>query len=47
MGIFLAITVLFLIFARDQLEILLGIVWAFVVIGIVALIVAHKSSKQK
>lgn len=33
-GILLVMTVLFLIFARDQLSYLLGIAWGFVLLGV-------------
>lgn len=42
-GIYLAIVVLFLILAKDQLEQVIPIVWAFVVLGVVALYFAYKS----
>ncbi|MBW2971748.1 hypothetical protein KY359_01805 [Candidatus Woesearchaeota archaeon] len=46
-GIFLAITVLFLIFAKESLGLLIPLVWAFVVLGIVALAFAYKSQAPK
>jgi ABC-type transport system involved in cytochrome c biogenesis permease subunit len=45
-GIFLVITVLFLIFANSQLGLLVPIVWAFVVLGIVALLVAARAMRK-
>jgi len=35
-GIFLVIVILFLIFARDQIVFLTGLLWGFVVLGIFA-----------
>jgi len=33
-GILLAMSILFLIFARDQLQYLIGIAWGFVILGV-------------
>jgi hypothetical protein len=44
-GIFLVICVLFLLFGREQMGILVPIVWAFVVLGIVAILAARKANK--
>lgn len=46
-GIFLVIVVLFLIFAKESLGILLGLIWGFVVLGIVAMFFAYQSAKKK
>lgn len=45
-GIFLVLTVLFLIFANSQLGLLVPIVWAFVVLGIVAVLVAARVMRR-
>jgi len=45
-GIFLVITLMFLIFANSQLGLLVPIVWAFVVLGIVALLVAARAMRK-
>jgi L-asparagine transporter-like permease len=46
-GIFLVIVFMFLIFAKDQLRSLDSIVWAFAVMGIVAIIFAYKTKEKK
>ena len=46
-GIFLVIVILFLIFARDQIVFLTGILWGFVVLGIAATFFAYLSGKKK
>ncbi|MBW2991436.1 hypothetical protein KY348_07085 [Candidatus Woesearchaeota archaeon] len=46
-GIFLVIVVLFLLFAKDSVVFLQTIVWAFVVLGIVALAFAYKAGVKK
>ncbi len=46
-GIFLIVVMMFLIFARDSLSILVGILWGFVVLGIVAMAFASQSLKRK
>lgn len=46
-GIFLVIVVLFLIFARESLELLTSLIWGFVVLGIVAMFFAYQSTKKK
>lgn len=45
-GIFLVLAVLFLIFANSQLGLLVPMVWAFVVLGIVAMFYAYKAMKN-
>jgi hypothetical protein len=45
-GIFLVLAVLFLLFAKTSLGLLVPIVWAFVVLGIVALLVAARAMKK-
>jgi Na+/H+ antiporter NhaC len=47
LGIFMVVSVLFLIFANDQLGILVPLSWAFVVMGIVAAAFASKKDKKK
>ncbi|MGV8151368.1 MAG: hypothetical protein ACP5NV_06610 [Candidatus Woesearchaeota archaeon] len=47
LGIFMIITVLFLILAKDQLGILVPLSWAFVVMGIVASVFSSKKDKKK
>jgi len=42
LGIFMVITVMFLIFAKTNLETLVPISWAFMVVGIVATIFQYK-----
>jgi L-asparagine transporter-like permease len=46
-GMFLVIVIMFLIFAKDSLGILLGLIWGFVVLGIVAMAFAYQSTKKK
>jgi hypothetical protein len=46
LGIFLVLAVLFLIFAKDRLDLLVPIVWAFIVLAIVALFFAYKAMKK-
>jgi L-asparagine transporter-like permease len=46
-GIFLVIVIMFLIFAKESLDILIGLVWGFVVLGIVAMAFAHQSMRKK
>jgi VIT1/CCC1 family predicted Fe2+/Mn2+ transporter len=46
-GIFLVITVLFLIFAKESLALLVSLIWGFVVLGIVAMFFAYQSAKKK
>ena len=46
-GIFFIIVVMFLIFAKDNLQYLIPIVWAFVVLGAVANLFALLSLKKK
>jgi len=47
LGIFMIITVLFLILAKDQLGLLIPISWAFVILGIVAAALSAKGNKKK
>ncbi len=47
LGIFMIITVLFLILAKDQLGLLVPLSWAFVVLGIVALALNARKDKKK
>jgi hypothetical protein len=47
LGIFLVLTALFLIFAKEQLGILVPISWAFVVLGIVAAALSGRRDKKK
>jgi hypothetical protein len=46
-GIFLVIVVLFLIFAKDSLGLLVALIWGFVVLGIVAMAFAHDYLKKR
>jgi hypothetical protein len=46
LGIFLVLAVLFLIFAKESLALLVPIVWAFIVLAIVALMFAYKAMKK-
>jgi len=46
LGIFLVVAVLFLIFANSQLEMLVPIVWAFIVLGFFAMLFAYKAMKK-
>jgi hypothetical protein len=46
-GILMIISVLFLIFAKDSLEYLLGIAWGFVVLGVFMGLFALLASKRK
>lgn len=45
-GISLVMVVLFLIFAKEQVGIMIPIVWAFVVLAFVACIFAYKTRKE-
>jgi VIT1/CCC1 family predicted Fe2+/Mn2+ transporter len=45
-GIFLVLAVLFLLFAKDQLALLIPLVWAFVVLGILAMLFALRAMKK-
>ena len=45
-GIFLVIVVLFLLFAKESLGLLIPLVWAFVVLGILAMMFAFKAMKK-
>ena len=42
-GIFLVIVIMFLIFDNSQLDLLIPLIWGFVVLGVVALWFAHRS----
>jgi hypothetical protein len=46
-GILMIIAVLFIIFAKDQLQYLVGITWGFVVLGIFLGLFAYKAGKSK
>ena len=46
-GIFMVIAVLFLIFAKDQLNILVPIVWAFVIMGVFLGLFASITMRKK
>jgi hypothetical protein len=46
LGIFLVLAVLFLIFAKSELALLVPIVWAFIVLGFFAMMFAYKSMKK-
>ncbi len=46
-GIFLVVVVLFLIFAKDQIVYLGGILWGFVILGIFATFFAYLSGKHQ
>lgn len=46
-GIFLAIVVLFLIFAKEKLDYLHSFIWGFVTLGIFALFFAYLTFKKK
>lgn len=46
-GILMIITVLFLIFAKDNLEYLLGIAWGFVILGVFMGLFALLALKHK
>lgn len=46
-GIFLVITALFLIFAKELAGILVPIVWGFVVLGAMLGMFAYKAQKKK
>jgi len=45
-GIFLVLAVLFIIFAKDSLGLLVPLIWGFVVLGIVAMFYAYKVMKK-
>jgi len=45
-GIFLVIAVLFILFAKESLALLIPIVWAFVVLGFFAMMFAFKAAKK-
>ena len=47
LGIFMIITVLFLVLAQNQLGLLIPLSWAFVVLGIVAAALSAKGNKKK
>lgn len=47
LGIFMIITILFLILAKDQLGLLIPLSWAFVVLGIVVAIFSTRKDKKK
>jgi hypothetical protein len=47
LGIFLVVVILWLILAKEQLALLIPLVWGFVVLGIVALAFAHKAMLAK
>ena len=42
-GIFLVIVIMFLIFDNSQLDLLVHLIWGFVVLGVVALWFLHRS----
>lgn len=46
-GIYLVIVILFLIFAKDQLRYLIGIIWGFVALGAIAIYFLYKSKQKK
>ena len=46
-GIFLVLAVLFLIFASSRLELLVPIVWAFVILGVMVSLFALLAVKKK
>jgi len=46
-GMFLGLAVLLMIFAKDNLDLLVPIVWAFVVVMVVAMAFAFKALKKK
>ena len=46
LGIFLVLAVIFLIFAKDSLDLLVPIVWAFIVLGFFAMLFAYKAMKK-
>ena len=46
-GILMIISVLFLIFAKDHLEYLLGIAWGFVILGVFLGFFAYLAQKKK
>jgi hypothetical protein len=45
-GIFLVLAVLFIIFAKASLGLLIPLFWGFVVLGIVAMLFAYKAMKK-
>lgn len=45
-GIFLVLAVLFLLFAKTSLGLLIPLFWGFVVLGIVAIFFAYKAMKK-
>lgn len=47
LGIFMIITILFLILAKDQLGLLIPLSWAFVVLGIVVAVFSTRKDKKK
>lgn len=47
LGIFMIITVLFLILAKEQLGLLVPLSWAFVVLGIVVAAFSARKDKKK
>jgi hypothetical protein len=46
-GIFLVLSILFMIFARSDIELLVPIIWAFVALGFFALLFNYLSLKHK
>jgi hypothetical protein len=46
-GIFMVIAVLFLIFAKDQLEYLVAIAWGFVILGVFLGLFSYLAIKNK
>lgn len=42
LGIFMVVTIMFLILAQGSLEILVPISWAFMVLGIIAIVFQYK-----
>ncbi|MFH0869638.1 MAG: hypothetical protein V1866_01110 [archaeon] len=46
-AMFLGLAVLLMIFAKDSLDLLVPIIWAFVVVMVVAMAFAFKASKKK
>jgi len=47
LGIFMIITVLFLVLAQSQLGLLIPISWAFVVLGMVAAALSARANKKR
>jgi type IV secretory pathway VirB3-like protein len=45
-GIYMVIVVLFLLFANNRLDLIVPIAWAFVTLGVFALLFSYKAGKR-